>query len=98
MSHSLGGPSPPAQWTSPETLLRNDGQAKQTRNPTSCFTTGQSSLSFFNRPIAFAPATPLRVSVTAFGTFLHFCDGYPLTKHLISNAIALRNNTLTLDI
>src|SRR5947209_18784425 len=93
MSHSLGGPSPPAQWTSPETLLMNEGQAKQTRNPTSCFTTGQSTLSFFIRPIAFGLATPLRASVTAFGTFLGFCAWNTLTKNLVSDAIAIYQQT-----
>src|SRR5256712_12440599 len=96
--HSIDLPSPPAQWTSPETLLINDVQAKQTRNPTSCFTTVQSTLSFFIRPIAFAPATPLSVSVTAFGTFLGFCAGNTLTKNLVSDAIALVTNRLRIKI
>src|SRR5712691_6569775 len=71
----------------------NEGQAKQTRNPTSCFTTGQSTLSFLIRPIAFGLATPLRASVTAFGTFLGFCAWNTLTKNLVSDAIAIYQQT-----
>src|SRR5712691_8917295 len=92
ISHSLGGPSPPAQWTSPETLLRNEGQAKQTKKPTSPFTTGQSTLSFFIRPIAFALATPLSSPMTAFGIFLGLSAWKTFTKNLVSDAIPLRSN------
>jgi hypothetical protein len=54
----LGGPFPPAQFTSPFTRRTNEGHAKQTKNPTSAFTTGQSTLSFF----ILAMALPLQTS------------------------------------
>ena len=74
MSHSSGGPRPPAQSTTPETLRRNDGQAKQTRNATSFFATGHSTLSFFILDIALALAAPFSSSETTFGTLLGFGD------------------------
>src|SRR5712692_6340880 len=98
ISHSLGGPSPPAQWTSPETLLRNEGQAKQTKKPTSPFTTGQSTLSFLIRPIAFALATPLSSPMTAFGIFLGFCAGKTFTKNFVSDGNPILRDRVSIKI
>ena len=54
------------------------------RNATSFLTTGHSTLSFFIREIAFGLAPPFNSSLTAFGTFLGFGDGYTLTLNLVS--------------
>src|SRR6267143_1045761 len=97
-SHSLGGPSPPAQWTSPVTLLRNEGQEKQIKKPTSWFTTGHSTLSFFIRLIAFALATPFNPPVTALGIFFGFSAWKTFTKNLVSDAIPLLGNRLSIKI
>ena len=73
-SHSLGGPCPPAQSTTPDTLLRNEGHAKQTRKATSFPTTGQLILSFFILDIALALAAPFSSSDTALGTLLGLAE------------------------
>lgn len=82
MSHSAGGPWAPAQSTSPETRRRKDGHAKQTRNATSLFTTGQLTPSFFILDIALALAAPFSSSDTTFGTLLGFAESKIFTLYL----------------
>ncbi len=51
-----------------------EGHAKQMRKPTSALTTGQFTLSFFIREMAFGPAEPFSSAETSLGILLGLGD------------------------